>query len=93
MVQVALGHDFLITMRHSEQVKVSRLWKVTAITNTQVSIGEGHFLITLRHSEQVKVSTLESDSHHKYFPSLVLRHSEQVKVSRLWKVTKARCRD
>ena len=45
MGQVALGHDFLITMRHSEQVKVSRLWKVTAITNTfplsSWQIGEG----------------------------------------------------
>ena len=45
MVQVALGHDFLITLRHSEQVKVSRLWKVTAITNTfplsSWQIGEG----------------------------------------------------
>ena len=32
MVKVALGHDFLITLWHSEQVKVSRLWEVTGFT-------------------------------------------------------------
>ena len=32
MVQVALGRDFFITLWHSEQVKVSRLWMVTGVT-------------------------------------------------------------
>ena len=32
MVQVAFEHDFLITLWHSEQVKVSRFRKVTSVT-------------------------------------------------------------
>ena len=32
MVQVALERDYLITLWHSEQMKVSRLWNVTGVT-------------------------------------------------------------
>ena len=35
MVQVALGLDFLITLWHSEQVKASRLWKVSQSCSLQ----------------------------------------------------------
>ena len=39
MVQFALRLDFLITLWHSEQVKVSKLWKVTGVSYSLLAGG------------------------------------------------------